>query len=345
MIPPTSARTDPLSFSLMKKIRLGLIGAGKHGSRYAKHIAEDVPQAELVAVCRRNQHEGAQLAARYGSTFYRDYHQLAADERVDAVVVVVPPALHTETALATCDAGKHILIEKPFAISVHEARRIRTSIAQSGVRCMVAHTLRFNSVVKALKAHIPHIAPLHSLYLSQRFEPSSLPWLDCPQESGGGIILHTGIHSFDLLRFLSGSEVTYVSCHTQAIVTRKTEDNFAMTCRFNDPLLIGAVAGSRSTLSRSGLIELSGEQGQLVGDHMHGFAYLIRNMERTSLPIDPPAHTVLEVLRTFVDGLLQDSPFPITPDDGLRAVAIAEGCYRSAATGQVATIESESRNS
>jgi len=322
----------------MTTVRLGLIGAGKHGSRYAKHIVEDIPQAQLVAVCRRDPHEGERLAARYGCDYYADYRQLLGDDRVDAVAIVVPPALHGTIVPAACQAGKHILLEKPFALSVAEGRRLCAEITASGVRCMVAHTLRFNSVVRALKTSLPQIAPLHSLYISQRFEPSPLLWLDCKAESGGGIVLHTGVHSFDLLRFLSGCEVTTVHCEMRSVVTKETEDNFTMLCQLMGPAnrhgISGAVAGSRSTASRSGLIELSGEHGQLVGDHHHGFAYLINGSERTPLSIEPAVPTVREVVQTFVDGLQKGTAFPITPEDGLRAVAIAEACYRSAESGE-----------
>jgi len=322
-----------------KVLRIGLIGAGKHGSRYAKHLVEDVPQAELTAVCRRDRQAGEQLATTYGCTYYADYHRLLADPRLDAVVIAVPPALHGEIVEAVCQAGKHILIEKPLAVSVAEARRMRDRIAASGVRCMIAHTLRFNTVVQALKAHIPQIAPLHSLYLSQRFEPSPLAWLDCKATSGGGIVLHTGVHSFDLLRFLSNSEVERVWCQTTQVLTKETEDNFLMLCRLRNPTLQGAVAGSRSTQSRSGLIELSGENGQLLGDHTHGFAYLVKGLERIPLPVAPPVPTVRETLRVFVERLQHDTPFPILVEDGLRAVAIAEACYRSATTGQAGDVE------
>ncbi len=322
----------------MTTVRIGLIGAGKHGSRYAKHIVEDIRQAELVALCRRDRQEGEKLATTYGCAYYGDYRQLLRDDRVDAVAIVVPPALHGTIVPVACQAGKHILLEKPFAISVAEGQRLCAEITARGVRCMVAHTLRFNSVVRALKAHIPQIAPLHSLYISQRFEPSPLLWLDRKAESGGGIVLHTGVHSFDLLRFLSGCEVSTVQCEMRSIVTKETEDNFTMLCQLIDPAnrhgIAGAVAGSRSTASRSGLIELSGEHGQLVGDHHHGFAYLMTGPDRTPLLIEPAVPTVREVIQAFVDGLQKGTVFPITPEDGLRAVAIAEACYRSAESGQ-----------
>jgi predicted dehydrogenase len=317
----------------MIPLRIGLIGAGKHGSRYAKHIVEDIPHALLVAVCRRHRQEGEQLAAAYGCAYYADFHGLIADARVDAVVVAVPPTLHGAIVDAACRAKKHILIEKPFAISVMEACRLQSQIAASDIRCMVAHTLRFNAVVQAIKARVPEIAPLHSIYLSQRFEPSPLAWLDHKSDSGGGIVLHTGVHSFDLLSFLTGCEVRHVWCQTSQVVTQETEDNFFMTCNLSDPLIKGAVFGSRSTSSRSGLIELSGEKGQLVGDHAHGFLYLLKGFTRTEVPVGPPIPTVREALEAFVEGVQRHIPFPITVKDSVRAVAIAEACYQSAAQG------------
>ncbi len=150
---------------------IGLIGLGKHGSRYAHHIVKDLRDAALVAVCRRNRPEGEKLAAASGCAFYDDYHDLVANSRVDTVVVAVPPTLHPAIVEAACRAGKPLLVEKPLATSLAEARHIASMVSASGVRAMVAHTLRFNSTVQTVQAHVPEIGPLHALYLSQRFEP------------------------------------------------------------------------------------------------------------------------------------------------------------------------------
>ena len=228
---------------------IGLIGLGKHGSRYARHIVEDLRDTALVAVCRQNRPEGEKLAAASGCAFYDNYHDLVADSRVDAVVVVVPPTLHPAIVEAACRAGKPLLVEKPLATSLAEARRIASMVSASGVRAMVAHTLRFNSTIQTVQAHVPEIGRLHALYLSQRFEPSPLAWLDRRTESGGGIVLHTGVHSFDLLRFLTGCEVTRVWCRTAQIITRETEDSFAMTCELSDPSLAPEVTCWRITFT------------------------------------------------------------------------------------------------
>ena len=321
------------------RLRLGLVGAGKHGLRYARHIVEDVPEAQLVALCRRDRTEGERAAATYRCAWVDDFRRLVSDPGIDAIVVAVPPSLHTQVVEAACQAGKPLLLEKPLAVNLVEARRIRDLVAAHGVRCMVAHTLRFNTVVCALRTHLSEIAPLQTVSLSQRFEPSSLDWLDRRAEAGGGIALHTGVHSFDLLRYLSGLEVDRVWALLEHHFTRETEDAFTLVYTMRGFPLPGVVAGSRTTLGRSGLIELVGERGQLVGDHVHGFAYLLRGRERRELPVMPPVPTVREALRAFVTALSEGTPFPITVDDGLRAVAVADACYRSAERRETVAVE------
>ena len=146
-------------------------------------------------------------------------------------------------------------------------------------------------------------------------------------------MLHIGVHSFDLLRFLTGCEVTRVWCRTAQILTRETEDSFAMTCQLSAPSLVAGVAGSRVMGGRGGLVELAGAQGQLVADHVHGFVHLVRGPDRLTLSVPPPAPTVRETLRAFVRALREGSSFPISIEDGLRAVAIVEAAYRSAERG------------
>src|SRR5260370_11648044 len=101
---------------------MGLPGGGKRGSPPARHIVEDLTDAALVAVCRRNRPEGEKLAAVSGCAFYDDYHDLVASSRVDAVVVAVPPTLHPAIVEAACPAGKPLLVENPPAPSPAEAR-------------------------------------------------------------------------------------------------------------------------------------------------------------------------------------------------------------------------------
>ena len=314
----------------MSALGIGIIGTGKHGLRYVRHLIDEVEDARLVAVCRRDAREGAAVAAAHGCAFHADWRALVEDPHVDAVVTVVPPILNAPIAEAACRAGKHLLLEKPLAPTVEAARRIAAAVRASGVRAMVAQTLRFDATVAAVRAHLGVIAPLHAITLSQRFEPSSLAWLDRLAESGGGVLLHTGIHSIDLLRVLSGHEVVDVSCMTARVLTRETEDNFVMVARLDAPGLLAHISGSRAAAARTGLIELAGAGGQIVADHVHAAAWLIQGRTSTPIPVPSPVPTVREVLRAFVAGVRTGAPMPVTVDDGLRAVAVAEAGYRSA---------------
>lgn len=317
-------------------IGIGVIGTGKHGARYLRHVAE-VPSVRLVALCRRDREAGARQAWESGCRFYPEPAELIADPAVEAVVLVLPPTLNVRIATAAARAGKALLIEKPLAPTVADCRRIAD--AARGVPVMVAHTLRFNAVVQALQAELAQIGSLHAAVLTQRFEPSPLAWLDRRAEAGGGIILHTGVHSFDLLRHLTGLEAERVSAEARRVATRETEDNFAATIEMEGGSLLAMVAGSRATAGRCGAIELAGRDGQLVGDHVHGWAARLLGTSRVSLAVGAPVPTVPATLAEFAAALRERRMPAITLADGAASVALAEACYRSIASGRPEPVE------
>jgi predicted dehydrogenase len=319
-------------------MRLGLIGAGKHGSRYARHIRGDFPDLRLVALARRDAAKAAAAAAEFGCRTYLDYRELIADREVEAVIVVVPPALHAEIVTAAAAAGRAVLLEKPAAIGVEQGRAMLATLRRHGTPLMVAQTLRYNAVVQALRARLPAIGPIHALSLSQGFEPSLLAWLDDPTRSGGGITLHTGVHSFDLVRFLTGSEAETVACHMARIHTQRTEDTFAAAIRLGGGTL-ATVTGCRAIGGRTGHIEIGGEWATLVGDHVTHRAYEVVGTQARPIEIGEPVPTVRAALGDFVRALRAGAPMPIPFEEGLRAVAIACACYRAAESGHLTTVE------
>jgi len=324
----------------MAPLRIGLIGSGKHGSRYARHITVDLrDDLRLVALCRRDHLAGRAAARQYGCRFTPEIDSILTAPDVDALAVAVPPTLHADICERAAAAGKAILLEKPLAPCLADAERIRAALGRNPVPFMVAHTLRFNTTVRALSEHVPYIAPLHTIFLSQRFEQSPLGWLDQPRVSGGGIILHTGVHSFDLLRFLTGAEAESASCRAWRVYTRETEDNFVANIALSGKIS-ATVIGSRSTDSRNGLIEVAGTRGQLVADHVHHFAYLIRGGARTPIDLDAAVPTVCEVLRAFAHAVRTGTAPPIGWRDGWSALTIVDACYRSSGLGQPVPVAS-----
>jgi hypothetical protein len=119
----------------------------------------------------------------------------------------------------------------------------------------------------------------------------------------------------------------------ELVKANQTEDSFAMTCQLSNPSLVATIAGSRAMGGRVGLRELAGARGHLLADHVHGWVHLVRGTERLTLSVPSPVPTVRETLDAFVRALREGTSFPISIEDGLRAVAIADAAYRSAERG------------
>jgi len=320
-------------------IAVGLVGAGKHGQRYLQHVRNDVPALRLTALSRRDADAGRAQAEQLNIAFHADWRALVGDPAVQAIVAVVPPTLHPDIVDAACAARKPLLIEKPLATTGAAAAAIVRRVRAAGIPTLMAHTLRWNGVVRGVQARLPALGALRAVELNQRFEPSPLEWLDRPEISGGGILLHTGVHSFDLLRLLSGREVRQVWCRTHRAVTERTEDQFLAMMELDGSPALVSVSGCRATRGRSGLIDVACADAQVVADHQQHWAHEVRGLVRTPLAIGEPVATVREALHAFVALLTGGTPPPVRLEDGARAVLIAEACARSAERQQAVLVD------
>ncbi len=328
----------------MARLGIGLIGVGKHGSRYARHIVQDLPALRLAGIARRDRDAAQRQATEFGCRAYGDYRELLAAPDVDAVIVVVPPTAHPDILEAAVAARRPVLLEKPVAVSAADGQRMLRAVRAANVSVMAAHTLRYNGVVRTLLEARARIGPIHAVRISQRFEPSRPGWIDDPALAGGGITLHTGVHSFDLARLFTGLEADRVSCEMARVKTSKTEDNFSAVVRFGGGAVLASISGSRATASRNGPVELAGEQGQLIGDHLLNTAYLVQGTTAVPLSVPPPVATVREIVQDFAAAVQRGGAVPIPLEEGLWAVAIALACYRAAASGRAEPVEAIERH-
>lgn len=321
----------------MGVLRVGLIGLGAHGERYAHHLLGDLPEARLSAVCRRDEAAGKAFASEVGAAYDPDFRALMGSGGLDAVCAVVPPDLHPEIAECAAEAGVALLLEKPLAVDLDGARRILRAADASRAPVMVAHTLRYNRVVRHVRGLLGELGPMHLLALNHRFEPTGRDWLDRP--GPGGVILNTGIHAFDLLRFLTGCEVRSVRCITRRVVTRLTEDVFAALLELDREPILCTVDASRAAGGRSGRIEIAAREGQIVADHSRGTLLKLSGRTYEAVPVPPPVPTVRETLADFLRLVRGEIPNPIPPVEGARAVAVARACLRAAVTGDAEAVE------
>ncbi len=310
-------------------LRIGLIGLGRHGSRYARHLLADVPEARLVAVSRRHMEQGSGLPPSASVTCHPEYRALIADPSVDAVVVVTPPILNREICLAAIDARKPVLVEKPLATTAEDAQMIARAANESGVPMMTAQTLRFDSAIRALLDRRGEIGSLRYLTLTSRMEPSGEQLRGF---GGRGCLLEIGIHVLDLIRVLTGDEVRDVSCEMDVVPPAGCEQRIMgrLVTRRGIPCLLDV---SRVSSGRIGRAELIGADGQLTADWCGHQLSRVSGRDGYGMWPTPPDATVVATLRAFARALQTGTPPPITVEDGRRAVEIAEACYASARQG------------
>jgi len=314
-------------------LRLGLAGVGIHGGRYARHLLEgDVAGARLTAICRKDASRGRDLADRHGLSFVAHPSELADHPAVDAVVLALPPDLHETAATACVENDRPVLVEKPLAHDLAGASRLTRIVEERGALLMVAQTLRFDPLVQLMRRRVTEIGALRTIYVNQRAEPAGLDWHD---EAGpGGMLLNMAVHGFDLIRFLGGLEARSVSAEIQGRRMQRTEDELAMIVRLDPGDVLAVLEYARTTSSRSGSVELTGESGQLCGDHIHRTLFHVRGRERSDLgPVDP-APTVPRLLESFVHCVVAQTRPEVVARDGLATLELVEATRIAAREGR-----------
>jgi predicted dehydrogenase len=318
-------------------LRIGLAGLGVHGGRYAGHLLRgEVEGARLTAVSRADERRGRRFAEAHGVAFVAEPAALADHPRVDAVVLCLPPHLHPAAALACIERRRPVLVEKPLAPDPASAARLAERVAATGAFLLMGQTLRWDPLIERLTTLADELRPLRTVILNQRFEPSDRSWLDTP--GSGGMFLNTGVHSFDLLRHLTGLEPVYATADATHHLTARTEDAFVAQFRLEPGAVLASVDNTRASASRSGRIELVGAESQLWGDHIHRTLCRIRGREREELGPVPTEATIPRVLASFVVALRDDEDPPCTVDDGRAAVEMVAAAERAAREGRRVTL-------
>lgn len=185
----------------MAELRVGVIGLGFMGSRWARALAEH-PAARLTVVGDVRENLGREMAERWGATYVKDPLEAAVHSQVDGVAVCTPEHLHVEPTLAALDAGKAVMVEKPLAHTWEEAERIRKRAAERGVPVLTGHILRFEpryvAMHRALEAgQIGDVQAIRSERIGLVSDQDVL-------RGRTSIALYYGVHELDLARWYAG---------------------------------------------------------------------------------------------------------------------------------------------
>lgn len=192
---------------------IGIVGYGGFGE-YLHKTWKLTGGVEVVAVC-----DSRAQCAPDDVMFYSNIQDLLADPKVDTVSIATPPSSHCELALQSLAAGKHVLVEKPLALSELDARRIEAAAREAGKVVMVDFMLRYNPIVESVGKIIREevLGKLRRIDLRNYATLEQTPeghWFWNPEISGG-IFLEHGVHFFDLAHYYTGSEASEVCSITQ----------------------------------------------------------------------------------------------------------------------------------
>lgn len=221
------------------RVRVGVIGTG--GQATYVHLDGYVrcPQASVVALCDTNTDVLAQRAEAYGvSKTFADYRELLALSDVDAVSICTPNVYHKEIALAAARHGKHVLCEKPIAMSYPDARQMADEAERAGVRHMTAFTYRFVPAMRYLqdrvrRGDIGQPTQVRSRRL-QDWEDRAIGWRQVKSMAGTGELGDMASHRIDYANALMGQASRATGLLKTFMPERTTADGGAMATDVDD---------------------------------------------------------------------------------------------------------------
>jgi predicted dehydrogenase len=187
-------------------MKVGVLGAGFMGGAHARGYAQ-LANVKVAAVYSRNMERAAPLAAEVGATPTTDEWSILNDPAIDAVSIALPTHLHKPLTLAALQAGKHVLLEKPFALNLADCDEMMAAQAKSGKFLMIGHTLRFWPEYVALVNFVRSGAlgePISVVGSRLSQQPSWSSWFRDPAKSGGAVI-DLMIHDLDTLNWILGA--------------------------------------------------------------------------------------------------------------------------------------------
>ncbi|QTH46309.1 Gfo/Idh/MocA family oxidoreductase [Cohnella sp. LGH] len=239
-------------------IRFGLIGCGSIATKHAESIIA-CRDAELVALADPVPERMAALARKYAQArsvsessvaVYTDPSRLVQDSRIDAVVIAAPSFMHVRWAKESLQAGKHVLLEKPLALSLKDADAIAELASACGRRVQVCHQLRYRPLLRLAKSWIGQgalgklrMGSVSILLNRSRDYYASSEWRGT-WKMDGGMLLNQGVHLIDLLLWLMDERPDSVyGLIGRGASAKETEETAAATIRFTS----GAVGSIEAT--------------------------------------------------------------------------------------------------
>jgi predicted dehydrogenase len=320
----------------MARLRLGVLGAAAIAPRALIQPAREVGEVVVDAVSARDPARAARFARKHGvPRVHASYDALLADPEIDAVYNPLPNGLHGRWTIASLEAGKHVLCEKPFTANAEEAERVAAVARRTGLVTMEAFHYRYHALTRRMLdiiasgelGAVRHIAAWLCLPVIKR----DIRWrLDL----AGGAMMDMGCYTIHLVRTLAGAEPVVRAARAKLIapdVDRLLEAELA----FADGRT-GSITASMLSHRLVGTgVRVIGSAGRMDAINPIAPQYYHRLRVRSSagdrkerVPGQPSSY--LAQLRAFSAAVLRGGPFPTTVDDAIANMRVIDACYAAA---------------
>jgi len=324
----------------MEKVRLGLIGLGFIGRVHLSNCLR-LQNAELIAVADISK-KTLNTAKKLGVTnTYRDYHELLNNPNIDAVIIALPTHLHAESAKATAEKHKHILLEKPLAGNTIEGKEILSITRKHDVKLMIGYGARFRTAYQNLKTKI-EMNELGEIQIACATNISSGPFMhraeaDAPQPvpewwwkkdlTGGGALIDLGSHMINLTRWYFG-EVTDAKSYLGYRYNLEQEDHAVCTLKFRKGQIAIITVGWFSQQTQIKLEVYGTANHAIVSSNPPN---KIKTAIQLMLRKTPSFYiSYLNELQHFADSVQKDQQPEPSGEDGLQDLEVIEKAYKNA---------------
>ncbi|WP_040982396.1 Gfo/Idh/MocA family protein [Oceanobacillus jeddahense] len=337
----------------MKKVSIGVVGAGIYGN-YHLNIYTSDKNVENVVVCELNERRKQQAEDKYGIKGYSSVDSMLQNEQLDAVSIATSDPYHFDTAMDAMNHGiKYLFIEKPLATTLDESYQIVQLAEEKNVRICVDFHKRWDPAYNAIKKELKSgDANLIRGYMSlDDIIDVPTKWLNWADKSSPAWFL--GVHCYDLIRYLTGSEVeTVYATGNKGVLANQGIDTYdsmqailTMTDGSNWTVENAWVLPNTFPKSNDGQLVIVTDNKYFKNESYRGLEQY--TSEKASIPNylfmnfdeEVPWGFGIEPIQDFVRNIIENTDFRANVYDGLQATKIANAIHESVITKKIIKLE------
>jgi UDP-N-acetyl-2-amino-2-deoxyglucuronate dehydrogenase len=332
-----------------KKLNFAVAGRGRVSYKHIDAIAR-IKQAHLYAVCDRSIDRAAAPAPE-SPRVYGDYGQLLKDKNIDVINICTPSGAHAEMAIAAAKYKKHVILEKPMALSVADGQSIVKAFERSKTSLAVVMQNRCNTPVEFLKKHATELGKLLNISANAYWYKPQAYYEDRwhgRMSMDGGALMNQGTHYVDMVLYLAGKKVKKVSAFGGTYRHKmECEDAISVNLLFDDGTVANVQANTIAYPENyEGTVTLFYEHAtvRIGGIAMDQITYWRGKKEKQAAAlVCPPVENIYgnghyNIIKNMADHLLKGQPLLVTGKDGLASLAIIEAAYKSIVSHQTVNI-------